>query len=240
MDEHDRIAQPRIDPEATPFTETGAFRRHGTTDDPDPDAPEALYTKAVIQEQGFDGSAHVLTRRELDRYVAAGEVELFRGVTEARFADQLRTGEFFVGRGWFADGMYAAAAPGGLDIARQHASTGDGTVIRMSLKRGARVLGNEEIEARATAELENAIRQLRFEQELAMQAARRQPDRSVFRSIERDYERRIEAARSLYDDYSRCAVYLGFDAIHVVSSPDIDYYVVLNRTAIRVQQENFR
>jgi hypothetical protein len=240
MDEHDRIAQPRIDPTTTPFTETAAFRRYGITDDPDPDSPEALYTKAVIQEQGFDGPPHLLSRRELDRHVAAGEVELFRGVTEARFADQLRSGEFFVGRGWFADGMYAAPAPHGLGIARQYARAVDGTAIRMSLKGGTRVLSNEKIEERAASELEHAIRRLRYERNRAMQAARQQPEESAVRSVERDYERRIDAARSLYDDYSRCAAYLGFDAIHVVSSPDVDYYVILNRTAIRVQQENLR
>jgi hypothetical protein len=240
MDEHDRIAQPRIDPRTTPFTETRAFRRYGITNDPDPDSPEGLYTKAVIEEQGFDGLPHTLSRRELDRYVSAGEVELFRGVAEARFADQLRTGDFFVGRGWFADGMYVAPAPDGLAIARRYARAGDGTVVRMSLKHGARVVASEDIEERAAAELELAIRRLRYEQELAMYAARQRLAESAVHSVERDYERQIEAARSLYDDYSRCAAYLGYDAIHVVSSTDVDYYVVLNRTAIRVQQENLR
>jgi hypothetical protein len=90
MDGHDRIAQPRIDSSRTPFTETRAFRRYGVTTDPDVNSREALYTKAVIQEQGFDGLPHIVTRRELDRFIAAGEVELYRGVTERRFADQLR------------------------------------------------------------------------------------------------------------------------------------------------------
>jgi hypothetical protein len=147
MDELDRIARPRIDPSRTPFTATRAFRRYGLVEDPDPSSPEALYTKAVIQEQGFDGLPHVVSSRGLDRYVAGGEVELFRGVTDARFAEQLRIGDFFVGRGGELNGMYAAAGPHALAIARQYAGSG-GTIIRMTLKRQARVIRWAEVEAR--------------------------------------------------------------------------------------------
>src|SRR5215212_7542681 len=118
MDDHDRIAPPRIDPTATPFTNTAAFRRYGVIDNPDPSSPEALYTKAVIQEQGFDGPPQAVGSRKLGGYVAVGEVELFRGVTDARFAEQLRIGDFFVGRGGELNGMYAAAGSQTLAIAR--------------------------------------------------------------------------------------------------------------------------
>ena len=210
MDEHDRIARPRIDPATTPFTETDAFRRYGVSDDPDPDSREALYTKAVIQEQGFDGLPQIVTRRELDRYVAAGEVELFRGVSDARFADELRSGPFFVGRGGEIDGMYAAAGPHALTVARQYSAVGDGTVIRMALKRGARIIAWRDLERQAATELRRA--------------AAVPP----------------EVAHSLYNDAGRLAAYLGYDAVHVVEFPDIDDYVVFNRTALRVQKENIR
>ncbi|MGE3600001.1 MAG: hypothetical protein AB7N70_31115 [Dehalococcoidia bacterium] len=210
MDEHDRIVPPRIDPNRTPFTETAAFGRYGPILDPNPDSPEALYTKAVIHEQGFDALPHVVTRRELDRHIAAGEIELYRGVTERRFADQLRYGDFFIGRGGELDGMYAAAGPHALAVARHYAALGDGTVIRMTLKRGTRVVRWHDLEMRAAAEL------------------------SMMTSMP------LDVARSLYNDHSRLAVYLGYDAVHIVDFPDIDHYVLLNRTALRVQEGDMR
>jgi hypothetical protein len=213
VDEHDQITRPRIDPSNTPFTETEAFRRYGASDDPDPDSPEALYTKAVIQEQGFDGLPHVVTRRELDRYVAAGEVELYRGVTEARFAEQWRSGDFFVGREGVFDGMYAAAGPSALAVARHYAAHGDGTVIRMSLKAGARVVDGDEFEDRVAAEWQHALRPGRIPS---------------------------DALRVLYYSLSCYATYVGYDAVHVIEFPEVDQYIVLNRTALRVQKENIR
>jgi hypothetical protein len=209
MEEHDRIAPPRIDPARTPFTETRAFRRYGVTDDPDPSSPEALYTRAVIQEQGFDGLPHVVGSRELDQYVLGGEVELFRGVTDARFAEQLRSGDFFVGRGGILDGLFAAAGRAALAIAREYAARGDGTVIRMTLKRGARVIDAAVLEAEARADSHSV-------------------------------GGRAELAYLLYTQLGAYAAYRGFDAVHIVDFPDTDHYVVLNRTALRVQRENQR
>jgi hypothetical protein len=210
MDEHDWIAQPRIDPNRAPFTETIAFRRYGLRDDPAPASPESLYLKAVIQEQGFDGPPHLVTRRELDRYVTTGEAELFRGVSDARFADALRDGEFFVGRGGEMEGMYTATGPYALAVARQYAAVGDGTVVRMSLKRGARVIAWRDLE--------------------------------VLEVVERERLTAVppEIVRTMYNEFGRLAAYLGYDAVRIVEYPDADYYVVLNRTAIRVQKENVR
>jgi len=212
MDEHDWIAPPRIDPRTTPFTETAAFRRFGAATHPNPDSLEAHYTKAVIQEQGFDGLPHVVARRELDRFVAAGEVELYRGVTATPYAEELRTGDFFVGQGGFADGMSTVAGPHALVIARQYAASVDGAVIRMSLKRGARVIDSLDLERQST---------------VALAAVRATDDH-------------YETMRALYNDYGRYATYLGFDAIRIVEASDIDYYVILNRTAGRMQRENIR
>ncbi|MGH2586406.1 MAG: hypothetical protein ACRDJE_15945 [Dehalococcoidia bacterium] len=212
MDEHDRIAPPRIDPTKTPFTETEAFRRYGFHDDPNPDSPESLYLKAIIEEQAFDQLPYLVTRRELDRYIAAGEVELFRGVTEARFADELRAGAYFVGRGGVFDGMYAASGVDALSIARTYASP-LGAIIRMSLKVGAQVADGRTFEDQVTAALRRA--EVEGGQSLAVM-------------------------RLIYNEVSSFAVYLGYDAIRIVEFPEVDNYAILNRSAIRVQRENIR
>jgi hypothetical protein len=139
-------------------------------------------------------------------------VELYRGVTAASYAEELRTGDFFVGQGGFADGMYTVAGPHALVIARQYAETIDGTVIRLSLKRGARVIDSLDLESQSSAAL------------------------AALRASDDHYA----AMQSLYNDYGRYAVYLGFDAIRIVEASDVEYYVILNRTATRVQQENVR
>ena len=46
-----------------------------------------------------------------------------------------------------------------------------------------------------------------------------------------------EALHAEYDDIGRLAAYLGYDVIHAA---DPDFYVVLNRTAVRVQREDLR
>ncbi|MGH2585020.1 MAG: hypothetical protein ACRDJE_08905 [Dehalococcoidia bacterium] len=210
MDDNDRIVRPRIDPSRTPFTQTAAFRRYGLTTDPDPDSLEALYTKAVVEEQGFDGPPHVVTRRQLDRYVSSGEIELYRGVTQQGFADQLRCSGFFVGRGGELDGMYAAAGPSALAVARSYAARGDGTVVRMTLRRGARVTSWRDVERQSALEYRTMV------------------------------PVPPEVARTLYNDPGRLIAYLGFDAVHVVDFPETDHYMVLNRTALRVQWEDAR
>ena len=210
MDAHDRIAPPRIDPATTPIWEIGADRRLATVGGPNSESPEADLTKAVIREQGFDGPPHVVSWREMDAYVAAGDVELFRGLADARFAEQLRVGDFFVGRGGEVGGMYTAAGPHALVIARQYAAGGDGTVVRLALKRGARVIAWDDLEQREAVDLSRLG--------------------NVPPAV----------ARVLYNDLGGLAAYLGYDAVHIVDFPDIDYYVVLNRTALRVQKENLR
>jgi hypothetical protein len=129
-------------------------------------------------------------------------VEVYRGVTEARFAEALRIGDFFVGRGGEVDGMYCAAGPQALAVARRHASGGSGVIVRMTLKRGARIVNWHELERLEVTGI----------------------DQMVGRS---------GGARLLYNDFDRVAAFLGYDAVHIVDFPDIDQFVVLDRTALR-------
>lgn len=239
MDPNDRIAQPRIDPARTPFEDTAAFRRYGVTSDPEPDALEALYTKAMIQEQGFDGLPRVVSRRELDRYIAGGGIELFRGVTRAVYAEAFREGTFFVGHGGTLDGMYAASGGTGFAVARQYAAGGDGAVIRMSVKPGARIVDVEVLEAQAQAVFDATVQALRTEQVTAISAAQRRNGDEAARRERAAYEQRMAGTRALYTDLGRYAAYMGYDAVREPDDVDV-YYVVLNRTALRVQRENMR
>ena len=85
----------------------------------------------------------------IDTAVQAGEMELFRGLlddehgTAEQHAEQLRSGDFFAGRGLFGNGTYVATSYG--DAA--DFSAGQGVVVRMALKKRARIADSQTLSA---------------------------------------------------------------------------------------------
>lgn len=143
------FAQPRIDPVRTPFHRTAAYQRYGFRADHDPLDPEHLYTKALIEEQGFDAWPHVVSTDELDAFIASGEIELFRGIARplaSQYAEQLRSGRMWVGRGGKGGGIYAAVGPDARDHAAEYAADPGDVVVRMALRRGARLVATDALD----------------------------------------------------------------------------------------------
>lgn len=72
--------------------------------------------KEIVELQGFDAKPQVATRAELDAAVAAGWVEVWRGVspnpktgrTPAEINNEFRFGAFEPGRGVYGNGVYAS------------------------------------------------------------------------------------------------------------------------------------
>jgi hypothetical protein len=214
QDDHgSAIAAPRIDPARVPFERTAAYRRFGIRIDADPLHPEDLYAKALIQEQGFDGLPHVVSAAELDRYVVSGEPELFRGVSAARHAEQLRSGEVFVGRGGLGGGIYAAGGPDGFHHAAAYAQDADGVVLRMTVRMGARIAALDELEAAARRE-----------------RAAAPPGGRVSGASRAAAWARL-ARVGLY------ATHLGYDG---VVHHQAGVWLLVNRTALRIQREDLR
>jgi hypothetical protein len=212
----DRIAQPGIDPARVPFEATDAYRRLGLDVERDPLAPEHLYTKAIIVEQGFDGLPHVVSREELNRHVKAVEFELFRGIAgefAAAYAERLRTGPMWVGRGGRGGGIYAAGGPDGREHAAEYAQDPGGVIVRMSLKAGARI---------GDVDTLNDAR----EQEHAALVARGGATNEA-----------AAAALAKTARLSVYAVYLGYDG--VVDRSTL-VWTIFNRTALRIQREDIR
>lgn len=225
------IAQPHINAAVTPFEETAAYRRYGAEVMPEPDAPEEPYTRALVEEQGFDGLPQVVSSRQLDAYVRAGEIEVFRGVSDPLYATALRYGRFFVGRGSYGSGMYAVGGIEGLGRARHY--SGHGVVLRMTLKPGVRLAVHDDLLEAAYHARENAIRRIRAEEE----ATRRLTTEVERRHSKSHYDRLVETEHAKYDDLGRYGAYLGFDGLHI---GEREYYVLLNRSAVRVQREDLR
>lgn len=229
------IAKPRIDPAAQPFSETEAFRRYGSVADPDLDVPEGLYLKALIIEQGFDGLPHVVSRRELNAYVAAGERELFRGVSNEAHAEAFRTGTFFIGRGIYGGGANASAGPAALAVAREYAA--GGVILRLTLKREARVADFDPLGVLTQSERGDVLGRLASEEERALADARTLGRDDEIARVRARYASARAAVSARYDDIGRLGAYLGYDAIHAAVP---DFYAILNRSAVRVQRESLR
>jgi HK97 family phage portal protein len=186
--------------------------------------------KEISKAQGFDGKPRVVSKEQMDALVKEkGVVEMYRGLSGERadaYAKQFIYGDFFCGRGAHGSGTYAAgvgvAAKGDPKSAWTLASTyaeRDGTVLRMALRPGARVIDERSLAAKMHAALD----------ELGERAA----------SMPRDEYLR---ARSLIEDPGRFAAASGYDAIVVGSmGPEsmdtVTTWVVLNRTALTVQKE---
>ena len=105
--------------------------------------PEEGIQKIILHEQGFDGLPDVVSTKEMDQYKANGEMEVWRGLDcngdrakSAEAAEQFKTGELFVGKGTYGAGTYGGSFGDALSFAG-----GDrGSILRMTIKKGARVI----------------------------------------------------------------------------------------------------
>ncbi|MGH2353397.1 MAG: hypothetical protein ACRDI2_11960 [Chloroflexota bacterium] len=206
------IARPRIDPRRTPFERTAAFRRFGPRIAPAAEG-EHHYTTALIIEQGFDGLPHIVTAAEFDAYVAEGEVELFRGVMAAVHAQQLRSGTLYVGQGAFGGGIYAAGGADGRAQAAAYAQDPGGVVVRLCVKSAARLKDVEGLRAQMGRDRAMALARARDQSTAALAALAKSADESIF------------------------AAYLGYDGVVDTTQ---GLYLILNRTAVRIQDEDLQ
>lgn len=96
---------------------------------------------SLAVQQGFDGPPRIVSRDEMDRLVAGGGTEMFRGTkstdtkTSTQIAEELRTGDAFYGLGVWGNGMYF----GSQDHATRFSDKQPGSVVRVTLDRSARV-----------------------------------------------------------------------------------------------------
>lgn len=183
----------------------------------------------IAEMQGFTGRPEVVDRAEMDRRVAAGWPEMWRGVSEytvresdnagsrtrtvsaAENVEQFRSGDYYPGVGIFGSGTYASVDPQ-TALGYVSGSLGDDYantpgIARIALRPDARVVDFDELLA----------------QHPDLEAPRRPQDRAVLQ------------------DLGRLAAALGYDAISVrprnkAYGDRTMYYVILNRTAVAVQE----
>lgn len=184
------------------------------------------FLASLLAAQGFDGLPDLVDDDELDKYVQAGEIEGFRGLSggtsDGSLDDgitQFQAGQYYPGTGMYGNGTYVAMGLNAVQSFREasgyssaYTASDGGGVMRMTLKASARVA--------TYTEIQQAMRQF---------ARSSDP---------------IERAAA--HDEGWTATLLGFDAIRTTAYgqgnawSSMDYVVVLNRTALRVSKKAHR
>lgn len=209
----------------------------------------------ILAKQGFDAAPEVVTRAEFDRAVAAGEVtESFRGLrppaksrpnankTPEQLAEEYRRGPVHPGIGINGNGTYVA-------MRRGDAEYYGGTVLRIGLKKGARTIGADDLDAEMDAYFAGAKRsrssgyvrdleaKLVSKLSTASTPRARANARREFRGLvgSQDADRSISVNR----DPGRFAALRGYDAIEIPKSRSPDNHaemIILNRGAVIVEE----
>lgn len=170
----------------------------------------------LFKAQKFHGKPEIVSEKDLDDYVKAGERELYRGLTDATFVDQFMNGDLYAGFGVYGNGTYTAYGEKAVRTAAEYA-TENGAAMRMTLRKDAKVAKYHEIREEAIAETERLT-------ELMSSAS---DDNKLAE---------LAALQTIASDIGRYATSKGYDAVDVEA---MEYLVVLNRTALRVQDKTF-
>lgn len=170
----------------------------------------------LLKAQKFNGLPHVVSESDIDRFVQSGEREIYRGLTDGKFTQQFKTGELYSGYGVYGNGTYAAHGPNARQESAAYANS-SGEVMRMTLRKDAKVVHYNDLRAEAAKEYDR----------LSDLISREKDDDKISE---------LSALQAVAADVGRFAVYKGIDAIDIVSP---EYMVILNRTALRVQDTNY-
>lgn len=163
----------------------------------------------------------------MDDYVKKGDRELYRGLREQPiYCDYFRYGPLFVGLGNFGNGIYTAYGVNASGYSALEVARGYGPyILRMCLKANAKVVTFDEI-SEVWAETGIKIdRQLRD-----LENATGNPI-----LINQAIKNRKDYKLIILSDHGRFAATFGYDAIDIEQHNEM---VVLNRTAVRVQDKN--
>ena len=204
-----------------------------------------IVLRDMAKEVGFDKKPTLLSKEEMDAYIQQGNRELLRGIAGREgkaepYVEQFKTGEYFAGKGVYGNGIYTAYGEDGFEVAKQFAGGVEKNVLRMALKKDAKIISYDaliemqKLEFTALQEEERALRR----------KARREADRiydetgdddkveEFLKEAAKKWEE-MEKFRRVLADPGRYALYKGYDAIDIPSSR---FMLVLNRGKVFVQK----
>ena len=170
--------------------------------------------KMLAQENGFAELPTVVSESELDKIVAEGHRELWRGLGQSKpkeFTELFRSGDYFAGEGIYGNGIYTGTGEGAKQLAALYAPGDHGAVMRMAIDKDAKVITVTELKSR----LEKSRFRLDMSSDVAFAASK--------------------VKKSFMEDPGRAAVVWGYDAIDAENGQ----FIILNRKAIYVQDIDY-
>lgn len=182
----------------------------------------------IMMDQGFDGPPEVCTKEELDQHIKDGETELWRGIADFQnrgYAEQFRSGEVYAGQGTYGNGIYSSSKRSTAD----GFAGSQGKVLRMTIKKGSKVIRTVEANSIISQEQKAAL------QKLDSTDLSKMPDTEFQRLTAI-----MDGSAQDYRDPGRWAASRGYDAMVRTLKPSGEqYYIILNRTAVRVEENDY-
>lgn len=100
-----RESKKPVDMADRPFSETQAFKKFGRGSGAIDPFGEDMYLAALARERGFIKVPSLVS--DIDE---SSNIVVWRGVSEAKYAEQFRTGDYFAGQGIYGNGTYTTTS----------------------------------------------------------------------------------------------------------------------------------
>lgn len=174
------------------------------------------FQNTLIDENEFNKLPTIVSKSDMDNLISENKViEIYRGVDNKKYSDQLKYGKYVLGHGISGDGIYSS-------VDKKAASdytynNKDGDVMRMALPKEAKIIAYSDL----VKEREFYIKSLK---------------QSLEKSSENDYNKNSKEYRIIEQMTKMLSIYAiikGYDAIRTGN-----IILVLNRRALYIQNDD--
>lgn len=258
-----KVDRPKVDPAELTDAQRAAYQKAKHSDDktiPSLTGADVYKTsrqnypldadhvlKAISVDQGFAGKPAVVSKTQMDKLVADGDViEIHRGMNsygnpggEKVFVEQYRSGDLFAGTGIYGNGTYTSPHR---SVAMQYANNSESGMIRLGLRKDAKIGSYSTLKAEMAKDVTRRRNQINAQiRKLNTQFNTLTASRSytaqaaiwdqitALKKITQTLTKNNTYHPSL-GDVGRYAATKGYDAYRV-DDGSADHIVILNRTA---------
>jgi hypothetical protein len=185
---------------------------------------------AIYKRQGFDRTPTLIDSRAVPQLSDDHHV-LWRGVAgeskkQAQYVEQFKTGELFSGIGTYGNGTYASTSR---NTALGFAGNSELGMMQILVPKNARIIKLADAQKAWLKEFDELFEQIN-KINASLSKAKTASQRAQLQS-ELD---RLDKLVSAVDDQGRWAAMRGYDAIEVEERVGEMYYVILNRSKLKV------
>lgn len=182
---------------------------------------EYLAFKAIAKKQGFTEKPKVIRKDEFDKLPKTKHIITYRGLSDSKYYEDFKTGEYFAGTGIYGAGTYT----GGKGVAKGYSSSGE--TLKIAIPKTAKIIDRK---------------QIKLEMEPIRKEYLKKFDEIVYSSLTgEEYRNAIIKLNNDYFnlDYGVYAISKGYDVLKISDAEGRGghYYIILNRSILTVQDE---